>query len=154
MFEIYLKSESNGIILRKKSWNYNVTKLKMNAGQNKSTLLGPAVVSFFRKSVDCFAIFIIIFLNDSLMPCPFIGPKMFCTGLNFLSQPKNLTAFSASSKTFVPAQKQFHWMQIIFLFGTKCLWLPQFVKEFLVWHKKFAPAQNIFGPVKWQGINP
>ena len=30
---------------------------------------------------------------------------MFCVGQNFLSQPKNLTAFSASSKTFVPAQK-------------------------------------------------
>ena len=40
-----------------------------------------------------------------LMPCPFTGPKMFCDGPNFLSQPKNLTAFSASSKTFVPAQK-------------------------------------------------
>ena len=41
-----------------------------------------------------------------LMPCPFTGRKMFCAGSNFLSQPKNLTAFSASSKTFVPAQKQ------------------------------------------------
>ena len=39
------------------------------------------------------------------MPCPFTGPKMFCAGPNFLSQPKNLTAFSATSKTFVPAQK-------------------------------------------------
>ena len=39
------------------------------------------------------------------MPCPFTGPKMFCAGPNFLSQPKHLTAFSASSKTFVPAQK-------------------------------------------------
>ena len=39
------------------------------------------------------------------MPCPFIGPKMFCAGPNFLSQPKNLTAFCASSKTFVPAEK-------------------------------------------------
>jgi hypothetical protein len=39
------------------------------------------------------------------MPCPFTGHKMFCSGPNFSSQPKNLTAFSASSKTFVPAQK-------------------------------------------------
>ena len=39
------------------------------------------------------------------MPCPFTGPKMFCAGANLLSQPKNLTAFSASSKTFVPEQK-------------------------------------------------
>ena len=53
------------------------------------------------------------------MPCPFTGPKMFCAGPNFLSQPKKLTAFSASyalsfyrsqnvlclSKFFEPAQK-------------------------------------------------
>ena len=30
---------------------------------------------------------------------------MFCACPNFLSQPKDLTAFSASSKTFVLAQK-------------------------------------------------
>jgi hypothetical protein len=39
------------------------------------------------------------------MPCPSTGPKMFCAGPNFLSQSKNSIAFSASSKTFVPAQK-------------------------------------------------
>ena len=39
------------------------------------------------------------------MPCPFTGPKMFCAGPNILRQHKNLTAFSASSKTFVPAHK-------------------------------------------------
>ena len=44
-------------------------------------------------------------------------------------------------------------MQIIFLSGTKCLWLPQYVYQFLVWHKKFGLAQNILGPVKGQGIN-
>ena len=41
-------------------------------------------------------------------------------------------------------------MQIIFLSGTKCLWLPQYVSKFLVWHKKSGPAQNILGPVKGQ----
>jgi len=35
-------------------------------------------------------------------------------------------------------------MRIIFLSGTKCLRLPQYVNSFLVWHKKFGPAQNIF----------
>ena len=44
-------------------------------------------------------------------------------------------------------------MQIIFLSGTKCLWLPQYVNQFFVWHKEFGPAQNILGPVKGQGIN-
>ena len=38
--------------------------------------------------------------EETLMPCPFTGPKMFCADPIFLSQPKNLTAFSASSKTF------------------------------------------------------
>ena len=44
-------------------------------------------------------------------------------------------------------------MQIIFLSGTKWLWLPQYVNKFLVWHKKIGPAQNILGPVKGQGIS-
>jgi hypothetical protein len=58
------------------------------------------------------------------MPCPFTGPKMFCADPNFLSQPKNLTAFSASTKTFVPAQK------------------PILLNEnhLFVWHKTFVTA--------------
>jgi hypothetical protein len=39
------------------------------------------------------------------MPCPFTGRKLFRTSPNFLSQPKKITAFSASSKTLVQAQK-------------------------------------------------
>ena len=39
------------------------------------------------------------------MPCSFTGPKIFYADPNFLSQPKNLTAFSASSKPFVLSQK-------------------------------------------------
>ena len=90
------------------------------------------------------------------MPCPFTGPKMFCAGPSILCQPKNLTAFSTSSKTFVLAQKPIYRMQNIFLFGTKRLWLwqPQYENKFLVWHKTFGPAQNILGPVKGQGIWP
>ena len=44
-------------------------------------------------------------------------------------------------------------MQIIFLSGTKCLWLAQCVNKFLVRHKKFGLAQNILQPVKGQGIS-
>jgi hypothetical protein len=44
-------------------------------------------------------------------------------------------------------------MQIIFLSGTKCLLVPQYVNRVLIWHKKFGPAQKILGPVKGQGIN-
>ena len=87
------------------------------------------------------------------MPCLFTNPKMFPAGPNFWSQPRNLTAYSASSKTFVAAQKTFYWMQIIILSGTKCLWLPQYINKILVWHKKFGPVQNILGPIKGQGIS-
>jgi hypothetical protein len=71
--------------------------------------------------------------------------------------------FWASSKIWlhlVPLQNllcrhknQFYWVQIIFLSGKKSLQLPQCVSKFLVWHKKFGPAQNILGLVKGQGIN-
>ena len=37
-----------------------------------------------------------------LMPCPFTGPKFFCAGPNFLSQPNNLFTYCASQKHFVP----------------------------------------------------
>ena len=62
-----------------------------------------------------------------LMPCPFTGPKMFCAGPNFLSQPKNLTAFSASPKLFVQTQK------------------PNLLNanHLFVWHKMFVTATNM-----------
>ena len=58
----------------------------------------------------------------SLVPCPFTGPKMICACPNFLSQPKNLTALSASSKTFVLAQKE----------------ILLNANHLLVWHKMFV----------------
>ena len=58
------------------------------------------------------------------MPCPFTGRKMFCAGPNFLGQPKNLIAFSASSKSFVPAQK-------LILLNANHLF---------VWHRMFVTA--------------
>ena len=76
------------------------------------------------------------FFVITFMPCPFTGPKMFCASPNFLSQPKNLTAFSASSKPFEPAQKS----------------ILLNANHLFVWRKKFGPAQNILGPVKRQGF--
>ena len=69
----------------------------------------------------------------------------------FLSHPKNLTAFSASLNSLCWHKNQFYWMQINFLSGTKCLWLAQYINKFLVRNKKFGPAQNILRPVKRQG---
>ena len=44
-------------------------------------------------------------------------------------------------------------MKIILWSGTKNLGLVQYVNQFLVWHKKFGPTQNVLGPVKGQGIS-
>ena len=78
--------------------------------------------------------------------CPFTGYKMFCAG------PKIWLHLVPLQKLLCRHKNQFYWMQIIFLSDTKCLWLPQYVNRFLVWHKKFGPAQHILGPVKGQGI--
>ena len=60
-----------------------------------------------------------------LMPCPFTGPKFFFfASPNFLSQPETLTAFSAFSKPFVPAQKP----------------ILLNANHFFVWHKIFVAA--------------
>ena len=64
------------------------------------------------------------FMKYLLMPCPSTGPKLFCAGPNFLCKVKNLIAFSASSKTFVPAQK-------LNLLNENHL---------LVWHKMFVTS--------------
>jgi hypothetical protein len=63
-------------------------------------------------------------LCKEIMPCPFTGPKMFCADPKFLSQPKNLTAFSASTKTFEQAQKQ----------------ILLNANHLFVWHKTFVTA--------------
>jgi hypothetical protein len=39
-------------------------------------------------------------------------------------------------------KNQFYWMQIIFLSGTKCLWLAQYVNKFLVRHKNFVTCKR------------
>ena len=71
------------------------------------------------------------------MPCPFTGLKIFCASPNFFNHLKNLTAFSASSKTFELAQK-------LILLNANYLF---------VCHKMFVTAiQNILRPVKGQGI--
>ena len=75
------------------------------------------------------------------MPCPFTGPNMFCAGPNFLSQPKNLTAFSASSKTFVLAQKP-----ILLNANHLFVWHKMFVTD-TICKKIFGLAQKFFGPV-------
>ena len=97
------------------------------------------IFSFFRSRIisepNSFVIDVQNILEKKdmkLMPCPFTGPKMFCAGPNVLSQPKNLTAFSASSKTFVPVQKT----------------ILLNANHLFVWHKMFVTSsvcKQIFG---------
>ena len=79
------------------------------------------------------------------MPCPFTVSNMFC------ASPKIWLHLVSLQNLLCWHKNQFYWKQIIFLSGTKCLWLPQYVHKFLVWHKRFGPAQKILGPVKGQG---
>ena len=58
------------------------------------------------------------------MPCSFTVPKIFCANPDVYAQTKNLTAFSASSKTFVPTQKP----------------ILLNAKHLFVWHKMFVTA--------------
>ena len=89
-----------------------------------------------------------------LLPCPFLQvPKCFVPVQIFWARPKIRLHLVLLQKLLCQHKNQFYWMQIIFLSSTKCLWLPQYVNKFLVWYKKFGPAQNILGPVKGQGIN-
>ena len=72
----------------------------------------------------------------------------------FWARPKiEQLNFSALPKSFVQVQKLNLLMKIIFWSGTKSLGLAQYSTQFLVWHKKFGPAQNVLGPVKGQDIN-
>ena len=71
----------------------------------------------------------------------FTGPKMFCAGTNVLSMSKNLIAFSASSKTFVPAQKTILLNTnhlLMFVTGTIC-------------KQTFGPTQKIWTSTKHFG---
>ena len=80
------------------------------AGPNFIYILWQSQTFCARQKDDLHSVKLFFFagtkvFEEALMPCPFTGPKMVCAGPNFLSQTKNLTPFSASSKTFVPARK-------------------------------------------------
>ena len=80
-------------------------------------------------------------------------PKCFVPVQIFWASPKIWLHLVPLQKLLCLHKTQFYWIQIIFLSGTNCWWLPQYVNKFLVWHKKFRPAQNILGPVKGQDIS-
>ena len=74
--------------------------------------------------------------------------KIFVPVQIFWFSPKIWLHLVPLQKLLCLHKKQIYWMQIIFLSGTKCLWLPQNVNKFLVWHKNIWTSQNILGPVK------
>ena len=80
------------------------------------------------------------------MPCPFRGPKIFCTGPNVLSHSKNLIAFSAFSKTFRPAQKP-----ILLNANRLLVWHKMFMTGITIRKKIFGPTQKIWTDTKHFG---
>ena len=68
------------------------------------------------------------------MPCPFTGPKCFVPFQIFWASPKIWLHLVPLQKLLCRHKNQFYWMQIIFLSGTKCLWLLQYVPKFLALH--------------------
>ena len=110
----------------------------------------PLICSF--KPLFLWKIISVILLYDDgteqcsrcQMLCPFTGPKIFCACPNFLSQPKNLTAFSTFSKTFVPAQKTillnanllYDWHKML-VTGTICKEILGLAQKNLDQHKTF-----------------
>jgi hypothetical protein len=102
--------------------------------------IGVILVNDF--SVD---FFFRLFSAGYLLPCPFTGCKMCCAGPNFMSQPKNLTTFSVSSKTFVSAQKPILLNANHLFVWHKMFVMAQYLNKFLFRHKKlFGLAQRIF----------
>ena len=85
------------------------------------------------------------------MPCPFADPKMFCAGPNFLSQPKNLTAFSSSRKTYVLAQKPILLnVNHLFIWHKKS---QNVIKYFLSGTNNLDQPKTFLEPVKGQSIS-
>ena len=80
-------------------------------------------------------------------------PKCFVPFQIFWASPKIWLHLVPLQKLLCRHKNQFYWMQIIFLSGTKCLWLALNAVKFLGWLKKSGLTQNILGPVKGQGIS-
>ena len=60
-------------------------------------------------------------------------PEYFVLVQIFWASPKIWLHLVPHQKPLKRQKNQFYWMQIIFLSGTKCLWLAQYVIKFLDW---------------------
>ena len=61
-------------------------------------------------------------------------PKCFVPVQIFWASPKIWLHLVPLERLLCRHKKQFYWVQIIFLSGTKCWWLPKCVNLFLVFH--------------------
>ena len=87
------------------------------------------------------------------MLCSSTGPKMFWAGPNFLALPKIYLHIVAVTNIFCQTKRWFAFSKIGFCAVTKVFEEALNAVKFLVWLKKFGPAQNILGPAKGQGIS-
>ena len=101
---------------------FDVTKettilfISLNTQFYKSRVFCLLFEYFFQIKVLC--------LDLLHVPKCFVPIQIFWAG-------QNMTAFSAALKLLCRHKNRFYWIQIIFLSGTKYLWLPQYVNKFL-----------------------
>ena len=89
--------------------------------------------------------------NEGSWPVLLQVPKYFVLSQIFWSLPKFKLHLVPLQKILYQQKNWIYEMEIIIWSGIKKMGLAQFVNQFLVWHKKFGPAQNILGPVEGQG---
>ena len=77
---------------------------------------------------------------------------MFCACPNLLNQPKNLTAFNAYSKIFVPEQEPILLNSNHLVVWHKTFWTVTICQSILALHITIEPAQNTLGSIEGQGI--
>ena len=79
------------------------------------------------------------------MPCPFTGAKMFWAVPNFLRQTKTYLQILEVTNILCQTKRWFAFSKIGFCAGTNDFEEALNAVKFLVWLKKFGPAQNILG---------
>jgi hypothetical protein len=86
------------------------------------------------------------------MPCPSTGPKIVCAGPNFLCQTKIYLDILPVPNFWCQTKRLFVLSKSHFSAGTKSFGVALNAIQFLVLHKIFGLAQNIWGLVEGQGV--
>ena len=94
----------------------------INQNKAKFLKLHKKIVCLFAKKLS--TVFCLVLLQV---------PKCFVPVQIFWASPKIWLHLVPLQKLLCRHENQFYWMRIIFLSGTKCLWLAQYVNKILGW---------------------